>query len=65
MFNVYVLESIQGHSLKNQFNKFEKQPFANVLHDRLPYNFPNIHRKANVLKSLFNKVTGQTRIRFF
>ena len=38
--------------------KEQKQPFADVLQNRCSYKFRNIHTKATVLESLFNKVAG-------
>ena len=36
-------------------NEKQKQPFANVLKNRYSEKFHNIHKKAPVLDSLFNK----------
>ena len=37
---------------------FFKQPSADVLQNRCPSNFGNIHRKTPVLAPLFNTVAG-------
>ena len=43
--------------LNNHFLKsLQKQPYADVFQNRCSKKFPNIHRKASVSESLFNKV---------
>ena len=42
--------------LFSHINYLEKQPFADVLPKSYSEQFLNIHKKAPVLKSLFNKV---------
>ena len=40
----------------------QKQPFADGLQNRCSSKFCKIHRKATVMKSFFNKVTGLKRL---
>ena len=44
--------------MKKKYDILQKQPFPNVLHNWCPSNFLEIHRKAPLLDSLFNKITG-------
>ena len=38
------------------FDRFQKQPFVDVVQNSRSLKFRNIHRKTTVLQSLFNKV---------
>ena len=42
----------------NQKLRVQEQPFADILQNRCCEKFDNVHRKAPVLESLFNKVAG-------
>ena len=39
-------------------NKFQKQPIADIFQNRCSQKSRNIHKKAPVFESLFNKVAG-------
>ena len=40
----------------------QKQPFADVLHNKCPWKFCKIHRETSVLESLNNKVADLKRL---
>ena len=40
------------------FDWFQKQSFVDIFQNRRSWKFRNIHRKIQVLESLFNKVAG-------
>ena len=44
--------------------KVQKQPFAYLLQNRCSEKLGNIHRKAHVLESLFNKALGRQTCNF-
>ena len=50
---IYILQYWRVTGLSN----LEKQPFADVLQNRFSWIFCNIHSKAPMSESLFNKVT--------
>ena len=48
-----------------RISKIQKKSFADVLQNRCSWKFRNVHRKAPVLESLFNKHAGLKTCNFF
>ena len=62
LIRFFQISILQGYGRTCYIKGVQKQPFADVLHNKCPWKFCKIHRETSVLESLNNKVADLKRL---